>query len=66
MPLYTPPCASCQHFDRTRRDVERCTAFPDGIPDDIRFGRDDHRLPYEGDHGIRWALRPRNQGPDPV
>ncbi|RAY14205.1 hypothetical protein DPM19_14570 [Actinomadura craniellae] len=33
-----------------------CDAFPDGIPKDIHFDGFDHRLPYPGDHGIRFLF----------
>jgi hypothetical protein len=36
--------------------VRFCAAFPDGIPDDIDLGGFDHRLPYPGDHGIRFEF----------
>ncbi|MFF4240193.1 hypothetical protein ACFYYL_30325 [Actinomadura geliboluensis] len=35
-----------------------CEAFPDEIPDDIRYFGFDHRRPYPTDGGIRHELRP--------
>ena len=53
--IKTMQCGFCQHYFRGQ---ERCTAFPEGIPEDILEGRADHRLPYPGDHGIRLELKP--------
>lgn len=54
-------CIHCAHRIGVRRD-HQCAAFPDGIPLDIINGRIDHRLPVDGDHGIRYEhasdLRP--------
>jgi len=38
--------------------VGTCSAFPDGIPDEIGVNGADHRVPFRGDHGIQWELRP--------
>jgi hypothetical protein len=49
-----PICMSC-----TRREPGgTCTAFPDGIPDDIWLGGYDHRQPYPGDEGVLYELDP--------
>ena len=34
-------------------ESERCSAFPDGIPDAIWLGTHDHALPFPGDGGVR-------------
>jgi hypothetical protein len=54
--IRTSPCGSCKHFRLGVKVVEgqpTCDAFPDGIPDEILFGRNRHREPYPGDHGIQ-------------
>lgn len=44
-------CDLCKHSQRNGT----CAAFPDRIPDAIREGVD-HRMPFPGDHGIRFEL----------
>ncbi|MEO3798439.1 hypothetical protein [Nonomuraea sp. B1E8] len=34
-----------------------CEAFPDGIPAEIYTGGFDHRHPWPGDGGVRFAMR---------
>ena len=50
-----PPCADCARFHALNRRSETCDAFPDGIPEAIRLGKNDHRQAYRGDHGLQWA-----------
>lgn len=61
--VYSPICAYCKHsfpailigykFHNT------CAAFPDGIPDEIWRGDNDHTKPYPGDNGIRFERKGR-------
>jgi len=48
-------CVFCRHLSE---DSTRCSAFPDGIPDEILFEGHDHRFPLDGDRGIRFELKP--------
>jgi hypothetical protein len=48
-------CIFCRHL---KEGTVRCEAFPEGIPDEILFSLHDHREPCEGDHGIRFELKP--------
>lgn len=41
----------------TDEGLTRCTAYPDGIPTDIRDGRIDHQENWQGDHGVKFAER---------
>ena len=36
----------------------KCDAFPEGVPNQFRFGSDGHVDPVEGDHGIQFELAP--------
>lgn len=50
-------CITCKHY----RLLGECDAFPKGIPQPIITGEHDHRQPYPGDHGIRYAPMPEPQ-----
>jgi len=54
-------CRRCKHYQAQRRG-DFCAAFPDepGIPLPILDMDADHRMPFPGDHGIRW--QPREPG----
>jgi len=53
-------CTFCVYFDlNNNTERPRCQAFPNGIPEEIVFGRFDHRLPYPNkanpqDNGLKW------------
>lgn len=34
-----------------------CSAFPQGIPDEIKTSRVDHRQPVDGDHGLQFLAK---------
>lgn len=54
---YDCPCYFCEHYIGKRK----CKAFPDGIPEDISIGGNDHKKPYKGDNGIQFkqAKKPK-------
>ena len=53
---FLPDCFSCAHFRGRIKGKKICAAFPDGIPDEIFYSREEsrHRKPDEGDHGIQY------------
>lgn len=51
-----PPCQKCIH--RSEKLPGICTAFPDGIPNVILTGRNNHQTEVEGDHGVRFEPKP--------
>jgi hypothetical protein len=48
-------CTLCAHWAPDGSGTQTCAAFPVGIPDEIWWNRADHRKPFPGDHGVRWA-----------
>jgi hypothetical protein len=46
-------CHGCRHFVWASLESDRCSAFPDGVPDAIWLGAHDHALPFPGDGGVR-------------
>jgi hypothetical protein len=48
-------CLSCVH---KHGGANTCDAYPGGVPEPITWGEVDHRLPYPGDHGVRFEAVP--------
>jgi hypothetical protein len=57
--IISPTCGKCVHLHIGVRvsGVNTCDAFPDGIPEVIWVGKNDHRKPYPGDHGILFEKK---------
>jgi hypothetical protein len=53
----TPFSETCMYCTQLNEDILKrtCRAFPDGIPDEIWMGRNNHHKPYPGDHGIQFS-----------
>jgi molybdopterin-guanine dinucleotide biosynthesis protein A len=55
--IHSRVCKLCKHFSIVRSidsGKHVCDAFPDGIPDEIWQGDNNHSKPYQGDHGIQF------------
>ena len=46
------PCLHCKRFIQDIMGEDHCSAFPDRIPNEIFWGKNLHKEPYPGDHGI--------------
>lgn len=62
-------CNLCKHRhgeDETERflrpQILTCDAFPDGIPEEIAIGPEEHTRPSPGDHGLRFEPRVGYEG----
>lgn len=43
-------CSVCKRY----RGDDKCDAFPEGIPQEIRMDEHDHRQPFPGDNGLLY------------
>ena len=44
----------CLRCKRLKQDFITCSAFPEGIPEEIITGKFDHQKPFGGDGGKRY------------
>lgn len=51
-----PMCLACAHLARDSEQAT-CSAFPEGIPEEIWTNRHDHHQPYPGDEGVRFQIQ---------
>lgn len=54
MERMSPICSLCSRHNQRGR---RCEAYPELIPDEIWYGRNDHTSPYPGDNGLQFVKR---------
>ena len=52
---HLPVCISCDNM--LKGTIRKCRAFPDKIPDDIWYGKNNHSEPFIGDQGIRYLKK---------
>lgn len=50
-------CTFCKHFNNASglTQLKTCKAFPNGIPEKIWTGINNHKNPYKGDNGIQFT-----------
>jgi hypothetical protein len=53
--LIKSSCQTCARQDPIY--LKRCQAFPNGIPEEIRRGKHDHKTPYPGDGGLLYSAK---------
>jgi hypothetical protein len=57
--IYSPVCNLCKRFSIVNSidiGIHVCDAFPDGIPEEIWRGDNNHTKPYPGDNGRTYAV----------
>lgn len=55
---FSSVCSRCQHLNLDpSATTPACKAFPNGIPNEIWSGKNDHTKPYPNDKGIRFKLK---------
>ena len=52
IPAFSEVCLFCKHWDVSAKRA--CAAFTEDIPMEIWLGKNNHREPYPGDHGIQF------------
>lgn len=63
--IMAPICMWCAHFERDAPGLH-CSAYTDGIPDEIITSRVDHRKPYTGDNGVQFVQGDNGLGDNPL
>ena len=58
-----PKCIFCKYYNGSEDDCDYavthvCSAFPDGITDEIFFSEVPHDKSYKGDHRIQFEPKP--------
>ncbi len=56
-----PQCTECSYLDLSEKDNFKCPAFPDGIPDDVFWGKISHKKHIDGDHGYIFKQIEENE-----
>ena len=55
---YIRKCKHCNGIENNSEPFDEskefwgCTAFPNGIPEEIGYGDNDHTKPFKGDNGV--------------
>ena len=50
-----PQCFICARFDREFSKYNKCTAYPDGIPNEVLTNEVIHDHSYKGDGGLLFV-----------